>query len=323
MKRLPIFLFGIVCTVFLPFMAIAATMPAGLPSDLLWFSKDPFTVGDHLTISTVVFNSTEYQFTGTLELNDGTTTIGTKTFSVGAGGGAEIISFPWVATGGAHSFSVAITENELAGAGGQVNATLLTKKTFNIKRLAKNLPVVRVVETATTSPEVAQAAEGKIAGKISGIEEAIQQKIPAPVTEVATPIVGAIEDFRKEQAINTATRIASTLREIALNEATSTVSTESVVLGVATTSPKKKNTQVATTTATSTREAPSNISGGWSTVGGGILHGGVIKSPFQYLALLFFLVVNFFTTNAYAFYIFFAVLIFWFIRWVIRFFFIK
>lgn len=302
---------------------MGATMPAGLPSDLIWFSKDPFTVGDHLSISTVVFNSTEYQFTGTIELNDGTTTIGTKTFSVGAGGGAEIISFPWIATRGSHSFSVTITENELAGSGGQLNATLLTQKTSNIKRLAKNPPVVRVVETATVSPDVAQAAQGNIAGKISSVQAVIQENIPAPVTEVATPIVGAIEDFRKEQGANTATRIVSTLKVIHLNEATSTVSTPSVVLGVATTTPEKKNTQVGTSTATSTSEVQSDTSGGWSTLGGGIIHGGVIKSPFQYLALLFFLVVNFFTTNAYAFYILFAVLIFLVIRWIIRFFFDK
>jgi hypothetical protein len=322
--------------VFFPAPLFAATAPAGVPKDALWFSKDPFFVGETITVFTVVYNSTSYRLSGTMELRDGTTTISKKDFIVDTLGASQIVSFPLTVTAGNHLFTVAITQNELRKEGGTLSTDLLAEtKTTGAKRYADldtdTDGIGNIIDTDDDGDGLTDAEEKKLKtdpldpdtdgdllpdGKdphplikdktdiattslpsfsipksdpVSFVEEKIKTTLPEPIVSKAVPILGSIEDFRTRQAGDADERVSGLIATI-------------------------KGT-------TSTPLLETHTGARWLTLGQGVTHGDVAKSPFAYAKLFFVLVWHFVTSSVYVFYVLILLIIFKLIRFLFRLFF--
>lgn len=308
-----IFLF---CLLLTPTLVQAETVPAGVADRALWFSKEPFFEGEGITIYTLLFNSGTNQLSGTLTLSDGTTTIAAKTFTVVGGGASSVVAFPWKVTGGSHVFSAAITSKEfLTTTLAQTNDTVSTPKTGEVKRFAdldtdadglgnktdtdddndgladleekKNgtnplaadtdgdgiidkldpHPLVKEVTKKILEPETAIAAEP------ATLPTAVADKLPEPVLNTAIPVIGAIESYRLKQETAGEASLQKTIGELA-SHATSSV---------AYANPAKPT--------------------GWEVFKEGALSEDVMRTPFQYVKLLFQILWQSILGNTYIFYL--------------------
>jgi hypothetical protein len=279
-----------------PAELFAKTLPAGFSKDLLWFSQDPFFVGDNITISTFVYNSSAYRMQGTMVLKDGTTTIDKRTFIVDGYGGSQLLSFPWVVTPGSHSFYATIERDEFTSATSSLaSSSPSVTETTRVKRFAdydRNMnrvgdstepppPPLKTVPVATSATSSSLALSQD---PIRDLSVAISNEAPTPVSSVAIPVISTIENIRLSQGVKAVKNLD--------------VAEKRVLSGYA------------TTTALDSAPHRTRAGEGWSMIKEGLSNGLVIRSPLDYLKLLFALLLHFFTTNPYVFYAFLILLIY-------------
>lgn len=144
----------------LPVFAFAEA-PAGIPSGGIWFSKEPFFAGEQITISTVVFNSTQNEVTGTLELMDKDTLLERKEVSVSAHDN-KIVNFPITVSEGKHAFSVKISNGDMLIKNSTTTAQSVGSK--NAYFSSKTGEVVKDVLKDTDSDGVADKNDDDIDG---------------------------------------------------------------------------------------------------------------------------------------------------------------
>ncbi|HEY4486992.1 MAG TPA: hypothetical protein VJB70_04660 [Candidatus Paceibacterota bacterium] len=187
--------FVVVIVLFLlliPSSLFAVGLSAGIPRDIIWFSKEPFFDGDQVTIFTPLYNSSSYRFSGSVELRDGTATIGTQQFSLASDGASTVVAFPWKATEGEHVFSVLVTEGKFAfGGQSPVDLPISEKTTTVIKRSVGLKPKAPV----QLPPE-----KDSVSGIVAMAEENILANLPAPFVSEAVPVLGKVESFRIKEA---------------------------------------------------------------------------------------------------------------------------
>jgi hypothetical protein len=248
---------------------IAAAATAGVPVVPIWFSKDPFNEGDAITIFAPLYNSTQYRFSGTFVLRDGTTTIGTQPFVIAADGASRIFAFPWKATSGTHAFSVTVVGGEfLSSDKSFVDLPITMEMTEVLKRFVPPPPAPTPAPSQPTTKAGEQATGTPLSEKTT-VTQYLDTKIPASLRADALPIIGGVENFRLSQVARA---------ESMEREAVAVLAPESA--------PK------ATTG-----------SAGWAVFAAGVAKGDVIHTPWEYAKLFFILCYQFVTTNVYAFYI--------------------
>lgn len=203
-----------------PSALFAATLSAGVPMDPIWFSKDPFFEGDQITIFTPLYNSSAYRFSGTVELHDGTGTIGAKQFTLDPKGASEIFAFSWKAERGEHTFSIAIVNGKFIGSGKTlVDLPISAGTTGVVKR-----SVIPKQETSASVPKTPTA------DNVTYREEAryLNTKIPESALRNVLPIVESVEAFR----VNQATRANTMRNEIVAELSPGGVLSDSGVWGI-------------------------------------------------------------------------------------------
>lgn len=186
----------------LPSLAFGASIPAGFPSSSLWLSKLTPTVGEVVTIHTVVYNSSTDSLSGSVVFLVDDTSIGSKPFT-GAPGTTQIVSHPWTATEGAHVFSARI--DGVTGSSDTLEAT--QSATTSITVAAP--PPVESSGGSTSAREVAGAVKGALdvvtptvstfasttinagenirASAIVALEKLASSTTPKATTEISTP----------------------------------------------------------------------------------------------------------------------------------------
>ncbi|MFA5997516.1 MAG: hypothetical protein WC791_03450 [Candidatus Paceibacterota bacterium] len=108
--------------------AYAADLPiknAGFVPANIWYSKDPFFVGETIRIYTIVFNGSTYDIEGTVEFLDGGVPIGKTSFSISSGGRVRDLWIDWKATEGKHIITARIVDGTASLAGGKKSAIAL------------------------------------------------------------------------------------------------------------------------------------------------------------------------------------------------------
>lgn len=272
-----------------PGVALARIVPAGFSKDQLWFSKDPFFVGDNITISTLVYNSSNYRMQGVMNLKNGTTTLDKRSFIIEGGGNSQVIAFPWVVTSGTHYFEVHIENSEFTqGTNTLASSTVAAVDTAKVKRFAdydKNYngvgdstePIIDPVPVSIKSTSSLQLP----ANPVNTVKQEIEDTAPTPVSSIALPVIGTIESLRQGQAAKAEHRIKN-IEEIISSHA------------------------VATST-DGNREMKSH---GWTTIFDGLSNGQVVRSPIEYLQLLLALVLHSLVGNPYVFYILLLILLY-------------
>lgn len=291
-----LFLLTSITAVF-PQTVIAKTLPAGFSRDQIWFSKDPFFVGDNITVNTFVYNSSVYRMTGTMTLKDGTSTVDKRTFIVEGGGSFQAIAFPWIVTPGTHNFSALIERDEFTqGTSSIASSSITITETVKVKRFAdydKNNngvgdsteppPPPVPIKKVSTSSEIALPQN-----PVQTVSNEITDNAPTPVSAVAIPVIGTIENIRLSQTEKAGKNLNLAIGNIASSQSTTTQALKDARGGT--------------------------VRAGWSLMKDGVVSGQIVRSPFDYLKLLTSLVVHFLASNQYVFYALLLLLIYKLIR---------
>jgi hypothetical protein len=125
MRKALIFLFLIFCA---PSFVYAVDVPiknAGFVPANIWYSKDPFFVGEKIRIYTIIFNGSSYDLEGTVEFLDNDHLVGKTTFSLSGGGRVRDVWVDWKATEGKHVMTARITDTTVSVAGGARKSIVL------------------------------------------------------------------------------------------------------------------------------------------------------------------------------------------------------
>jgi hypothetical protein len=118
---------------------------------------------------------------------------------------------------------------------------------------------------------------------------------PTPVSSIAVPVLGSVENFRLAQGNKAEKNLVNAEAKLAAHEGTTTSSLNSGAGGA--------------------------TSASWELVKRGVENGSVWKTPFDYFKLFLAIIAHFFTTNIYAFYSLVLLVIFLIVRTTLRFFF--
>ena len=295
---------------FLPGVLFAATIPAGVANEALWFSKDPFFAGEQVVIHTLLYNSSTFPVNGTLLLHDGTTTIADKSFALSGGGASLIVSFPWTVTRGAHDFYVEITSFEFApneqfsttsapaksrtekvvriadldtdgdGVGNTIDidddGDMLSDKEevkLGTNPLTPDSDGDGIGDARDTHPLEKEAVPLKVEDD-SSLPSVFIDKLPESVRETTVPIIGAIEGYRLQAAKDGAEVVDRVMNDFALPQASTTASS-----------------------------SPSLAHTAWEIFREGAVSRDVIHSPLGYTKLFFALLWQFIPSHTYAFYL--------------------
>lgn len=325
MKKLFITTYFALMLFIAPQILLASVVPAGTLDNSIWFSKDPFFVGESITVHTILYNSSKYNLEGTLTIRNGTTTIGSKYFMLDGGGASTIFSFPWTVTKGEHLFTATISNPFLTKNNTRVDDTISSTKTNELKRFADvdtdldavgnildtdddndGLMDVEEKKLGTNSllsdsdgdgiPDISDSEPLVVAQIVTkstsspsklpdAVSEKISEHIPDPVLNKALPIFGTAETYREGSFLRMNEYVGNVVKEIIAN-------------------------QDASTTEAYTDVRP----GGWEIFRSGTISGDIVHSPFAYIKLFFLLVWQFIVGNVYAFYLFILFCTYWVLR---------
>ncbi len=297
MSRLTrIFLFMLLC---LPSAAAAVTSPAGIPTGGIWFSKEPFYVGDQITVNSLVFNASTVVVRGSLELLDGPTILQQKDVVLNPGD-SKIISFPLQVTRGKHAYQIRVANGDFTDQGGlpvvlgssgdYVDHTLALERTAMVTPV-QAVPTGEDVSQSSTSTFAINAADPITAKDAQGVASAVEKVIPPsivqPVVNAAVPVIGATESFRVGEANANAKRIGVTIGDLASELGTAKV------LGASTEATSSKKGIIS---------AVMEKISAWGVFRRGLTTGNFIQSPFGYVKLFFFLLYHALISSAWVFY---------------------
>lgn len=187
--------FVLVISVFLnASYAIAAPLPpssdVGFMPGTLWVSDDTPSIGQTITLYTVVYNGSEGTLVGTVEFLDGKMLLGKREVSLSSGE-VKDISFDWKATRGTHIFSVTFNNAKVANPGKDVATvtptypTSKTPLTIVVKGGKNNLTA-----QALGSQEVSQL------DAIDTLQQKVTEKIPPAYSTYAKALGRRLEVFR-------------------------------------------------------------------------------------------------------------------------------
>lgn len=272
---------------FIPPGFVWANVSAGVPTEPLWFSKDPFFAGDQITIFAPLYNSSPYPFTGKVILSDGKMIVGAQEFTLAPGGSSQVFLFPWEAVPGEHAFSIVVAGGKFISTEKNLLDLPIAKTTTNtVKRLVgtnKFLPPKTLVGLPNTENLFPNLFPDGIP-----TTQYLSTKIPASMTHQVLPVLGSIEKFRVSRGVHADAMVNLAQANIDSKNISGTVGDGGQLVAPA--------------------------SSGWETLTAGVESGGVFRTPWEYVKLFFVLCYQFFTTNAYAFYILLSYIVYRIIR---------
>lgn len=291
---------------------------AGIPKDLMWFSKSSLYAGDAVVVYTVIYNSTPYQFTGTLELRDNNRVLGKKDFIIGPSGASEIVGIPWRVTLGSHDLTMFVTNGTFTFSGKAIaNTGVAHIQSHQVEVFAEMPPAIPVASVSTTTGTVSHNGTTASSSLIFSLATEVVEHLPEPIVDNTVPVFGQLEQFRIAQAAGAARVIHAAEEAIIGSVGTST---KNVATSTDTRLDKWGGVVDERTNGTSTVKTRSQMKG-WDL----ILHGtsgvDIVRTPFQYVKLFFTLIFSFIINHAFIFYIVLALLIYKIIRIVLGIFF--
>ncbi len=334
MKRYIPFLLSLI---FLPVFAFANST-AGIPSGGLWFSKDPFFAGDAITISTVVFNATQNDITGNLELMDKESVLEKKEITLLAGQN-KVVEFPVSISEGKHVFSIRVAGGDFNIKGG--TALQLKSKSGNGSYLIETTKVVRDALKDTDSDGIADIYDTDIDG--DGLTNELEKKLgtnayladtdgdsildgvdknPLKIDKLPSATVSiSSSDTKKvtdsvEKIIpagvvspvaNVATPIISTIESVRVGEANRnnlriSNSIDDIIDNVGTSKVLGAHTE-ATSTKSGVIKSPTGKPSGYEVLKTSTSNGNFSKTPFGYTKLFLLVIYQFILSNIWVFYI--------------------
>jgi len=167
---------GIVMGLFLPSIAFGATFA----KETVFLSKPSVIEGETVLVHAIVSNDATTKFSGTLEIMDKETLVGSVPVSLAAEE-ASVVSLSWKPSAGSHTLVATLRDS--AGVVAEKEST-----TFSIK--SKPAVIDAFTTSSTTSLSVDSSAD---------IQQAIAQVSPA-AAKVSAPVFSTIDSLRESAA---------------------------------------------------------------------------------------------------------------------------
>lgn len=289
-----------------PIFAIAEVTSAGIPKDLIWFSKSSLYAGDTVNVYTVVYNSTPYQLAGTMELRDSRRVLGKQEFTVGPSGASEVVVIPWKVTSGNHNLRMFVTNGVFTFNGKTIANVGVTHVQSGQIELFTELPSVADPQVSVAPIMASSGGKSASSSLISSIDVQVVEHVPQAIISTAVPVLGHLEQFRITQAASVSGVIHDA--ENAINAA---ARTEAGVMSTSIASRLDKWGGVISpeTNGTATPRTKSQIKG-WDLLIHGASDTDIVRTPLQYVKLFFALILSFIISHAIVFYIVLLLLIY-------------
>lgn len=193
-KLIAIFLLGVGCVSF----AQASDLPisnAGFVQSNIWYSKDPFYVGDKIRIYTVIFNGSAYDLTGAVEFLDNGVSLGKTNFSLSGSGRAQDLWIDWKASGGSHTITARLVNVIADGPNGKQSVLLPSAETGKSERVVDLDPIAKEAQAKLEAQKVAEVGT-QVISKFDGAIQTVSDVVPTPMKDGISLGLNVVEQFR-------------------------------------------------------------------------------------------------------------------------------
>lgn len=181
------------------FSAGPAIDNAGFVQSNIWYSKDPFYVGDKIRIYTVIFNGSAYDLSGAVEFLDNGAFIGKADFALASGGRVRDLWVDWKATEGKHTITARFANVISDGPNGKQSAVLGSAEAGKSERVVEMDPVAKAAQVKIDEAKDAEAS-ARASAKVENLIQTVSEVIPLPVKEGVSSGKAFIEEFRIGEA---------------------------------------------------------------------------------------------------------------------------
>ena len=170
---------------------------AGFVPGNIWYSKDPFEEGDKIKIYTVLFNSDQREFSGTVVFFDKTVFLGKKDFTVGART-VKDVSIDWTVRAGDHLIFAKIENAKfLISAGKYEEVYLFGNQTEESKRAVSK----KIIPKTSPSENLMENSVNNILNtgskSVENIGKLVEEKTPAIIAQPIIASIDGLENFRE------------------------------------------------------------------------------------------------------------------------------
>ena len=156
----------------------------------LWFSRTPSTVGETVTIYTLVWNGSTEDVSGSVSFFDNDTEFGKQIFVLAGTGSSKILSVPWVVKEGYHKIYAEITESSAAPRGQSVSVVSLQYGKTQEAEQFVGAPKAAQSESPTTT------VSNFVGEKVNFAKEYASENLPAPIVDTTKTAKNALEKGR-------------------------------------------------------------------------------------------------------------------------------
>ena len=173
-----------------------------IPSNIIWYSKDPFFAGDKIRIYSAIFNNSEYDISGTVEFYDNGNLIGKLDFALAGGGGMRDVWIDWIAAKGNHKISAKIVDGKISTiGGGNETFALENSQAGESERFVEEIPAPVVQQPVVQKDENSQNGILKsVSPKLIAVAESVIQNINAFADRQKEKLETKKEEIKKEIA---------------------------------------------------------------------------------------------------------------------------
>lgn len=172
---------------------------AGFVQSNIWYSKDPFYVGDKIRVYTVIFNGSAYDLSGAVEFLDNGVLIGKADFALASGGRVRDLWVDWKALEGKHTITARFANVISDGPNGKQPAVLGSAEAGKSERVVELDPVVKAALAKIEDAKSAEAS-ARTNAKVENVIQSVSGAIPTPVKEGVESGKNTIEEFRIGEA---------------------------------------------------------------------------------------------------------------------------
>ena len=279
-------------SIFPPSIDAQTQSKAGFVRGSIWYSKDPFSEGDKVSIYTAVFNPEDRELSGDIVFFDKTTFLDKKHF-VAPARGIKDVSINWTVTSGSHRIFGKIENAKFKLANGTYEETYIAEN--RTEEDTRTIEKKIITEETKTPKNPNEETESQLA------ENTVVNKTIDALGEVAGSSVGLVknigakvEDITPSYVARPVAYSANVIESFRQNVGTAS---ENKKVGVRTQIEdiKKKETEAKENDATNK-----------------------IVKPFKYVELFLLAVVSFIFKNKIVFYALSAIVVFLLLRYIIR-----
>jgi|TARA_Y100000310_G_scaffold288684_1_gene314547 hypothetical protein len=205
----------------------------GFVTNPIWYSTEPFFAGKSVRVYTVLANSSEYDFSGTVAFYSNGKEIGSSRASLTREGDVQIVWIDWTPSFGNHSVVAKIAEGFVSLPGGEEQDISVEGWESSVSERFVDVDTDGdgvgnkedtdddndgILDSQDSDPLKANESriEKKFGGVVKNVEKTITDAVPSVASSVLEPVVQFVEEFRensKEKIYSKKDKLAQEIEE--------------------------------------------------------------------------------------------------------------